>query len=247
MLKNICALIPVYNHPDTLPSLVHCLTDAGLSVILIDDGSNVANHQHMQRLVDRYSNVQLITHGINRGKGAAVKTGLRIAREAGFSHALQVDADGQHELGDIPRFIEASKRQPQALVVGYPRYDETVPKVRYYSRFASHIWVWINTLSKTIKDSMCGFRIYPVESSCQIIESQKMGDRMDFDGEFVVRWYWTGLPLDQIETKVVYPEKGVSHFRLFHDNRLISWMHARLFFGMLIRLPTMLSRKWRNL
>ena len=133
-------------------------------------------------------------------------------------------------------------KQPNALVSGFPSFDKTVPKLRYYSRYATHLWVWINTLSKDIKDSMCGFRIYPVDQSCLLLSTQKMGDRMEFDSEFIVRWHWTGKPIVQIQTRVIYPEDGISHFNLFRDNLLIAWMHARLFFGMLKRLPKLLKQ-----
>ena len=134
-------------------------------------------------------------------------------------------------------------KQPNALVSGFPSFDKTVPKLRYYSRYATHLWVWINTLSKDIKDSMCGFRIYPVDQSCLLLSTQKMGNRMEFDSEFIVRWHWTGKPIVKIQTTVIYPEDGISHFNLFRDNLLIAWMHARFFFGMLKRLPKLLKQK----
>ncbi len=241
----VCVIVPVYNHPEKLSWLVERFCHLQLPVILVDDGSDAPCHQLMQQLRDDFPSVTLQVHERNQGKGAAIKTGLRAARQAGFSHALQIDADGQHDLDDLPRFIAAMERAPDALIAGFPRYDESIPKHRYYGRYATHVWVWINTLSKSIRDSMCGYRIYPVDASCRLLDRQKMGDRMDFDGEFIVRWYWTGQPLEQLETRVIYHQQGVSHFRLVHDNSLISWMHARLFFGMLLRLPVLLRRRWR--
>lgn len=241
---NSCVIIPVYNHPDKLHHLVTIFNKMSLPVIMIDDGSDVNCRHVLAQLAQQNTNLMLQTHRSNQGKGAAIKTGIQTAQKAGFTHALQIDADGQHDLNDVPSFIEAMHKQPGALIAGYPQYDETIPKLRYYGRYASHVWVWINTLSMTIKDSMCGFRIYPVARSHQLIIDEKVGDRMDYDGEFIVRWYWAGHPLVQIPTRVIYPEHGVSHFRLFKDNCLISWMHARLFFGMLMRMPQLLKRRW---
>lgn len=241
---NLCVIVPVYNHPDKLQHLVATFSEMNLSVIMIDDGSDENCRQVLAQLAQENAHMTLQTHSSNQGKGAAIKTGIQMAQMAGFTHALQIDADGQHDMDDVPRFIEAMNKQPDALIAGYPQFDESIPKLRYYGRYASHVWVWINTLSMTIKDSMCGFRIYPVARSHQLIADESVGNRMDYDGEFIVRWYWAGQPLAQIPTRVIYPENGVSHFRLFKDNCLISWMHARLFFGMICRLPRLLKRRW---
>ncbi len=214
---------------------------------MVDDGSAADCREILQLLVKENSNVKMQTHLVNLGKGAAIKTGINMAQKIGFSHALQIDADAQHDLNDIPHFVESMKRHPDALIAGYPLYDETIPRSRYYGRYVSHIWVWINTLSMSIKDSMCGFRVYPVPQSWQLINEEKLGNRMEYDIEFIVRWYWAGQPLVQIPTKVIYPEHGLSHFRLLNDNCLISWMHARLFFGMLLRLPRLLKSRRRPL
>ena len=243
---NLCAIIPVYNHPDKLDYLVTKLSELKLPIIMVDDGSDAECCQILKRLEGENTNMMLQAHLVNRGKGAAIKTGMHMAQKAGFTHALQIDADAQHDLNDVPHFVEEMKKHTDALIAGYPLYDETIPKYRYYGRYASHVWTWINTLSMTIKDSMCGFRIYPVSQSLQLIHEEKVGDRMDYDVEFIIRWYWTGQPIVQIPTRVIYPEHGVSHFRLIHDNCLISWMHTRLFFGMLQRLPRLLKSKRQN-
>lgn len=237
-----CALIPVYNHPAQLAETVAALRASGLPVVLVDDGSDRECRQLMAALAAATARVHLIRRPCNDGKGAAVKDGLRAARNHGFSHAIQIDADGQHDLSDAARFLRVAKQQPGALVAGYPAYDASVPRHRYYARYLSHLWVWINTLSTTIRDSMCGFRVYPVAASCTLLDAQPMGDRMDFDIEFIVRWVWAGHPLEQLQTRVTYPPDGVSHFHLWRDNGLISLMHARLFFGMLRRLPRLLAR-----
>lgn len=210
---------------------------------MVDDGSDTECCNILKQLEKDNSNVKVQTHLVNIGKGAAIKTGLNEAQKTGFTHALQIDADAQHDLNDIPRFIELMNEHPDALIAGYPLYDETIPRYRYFGRYATHIWVWINTLSMSIKDSMCGFRIYPVPQSWQLINGEKPGNRMEYDIEFIVRWYWTGQPLIQIPTKVIYPEHGISHFRLVYDNYLIFWMHTRLFFGMLLRLPRLLKNR----
>jgi hypothetical protein len=188
--------------------------------------------------------VTLVTHEVNQGKGGAVMTGFRTAHAMGFSHALQVDADGQHDLGDVARFLDAARAAPEALVAGYPVYDESVPRGRLYGRYATHVWVWINTLSLEIRDSMCGFRVYPLASVMALLGRTRLGLRMNFDIEILVRLHWDGVRFVQLPTKVGYPADGVSHFRLWLDNALISRLHASLFGGMLLRAPRLLARRW---
>ena len=132
------------------------------------------------------------------------------------------------------------------MIAGYPIYDETVPAIRLYARYLTHVWVWINTLSLEIRDSMCGFRVYPLAPVMQLIARQKVGLRMDFDTEILVRLYWAGLAVVNLPTRVAYPTDGVSHFRVWLDNVLITRMHTVLFFGMLPRIPRLLARKWRT-
>ncbi|MDP5007815.1 MAG: glycosyltransferase family 2 protein, partial [Glaciimonas sp.] len=180
---------------------------------------------------------------LNRGKGGAVLTGVFHAAATSYTHALQIDADGQHNTDDIPRFLQQAMAQPSALIAGCPQYDESVPKLRLYARYLTHIWVWINTLSFDIKDSMCGFRVYPLQPLVSLAQRQVFGERMDFDTEVLVRLYWDGMEIINLPTRVGYPTDGVSHFRVVLDNVLITRMHAVLFFGMLWRAPKLLLRK----
>lgn len=242
---NPCALIPVYNHHQVLAETVEHLRQLNLTVLLIDDGSSEQCLKVERTLADN-QHVYLVEHPHNLGKGAAIKTGLRKAIALGFSHVLQVDADGQHNLEDAPALIDAARKHPSTLISGHPVYDDSVPKHRFYGRYATHVWVWINTLSFDIIDSMCGYRVYPAELSCQLIEQSKLGNRMDFDTEIMVRWHWHGHSVKQLPTHVSYPKDGISHFAPWRDNLMISWMHTKLFFGMLIRLPTLLVRKLRG-
>jgi len=242
-----CVLIPVYNHEHAIADVVKAVLASGLPCILVDDGSAPACAQVLDRLAgEAPSRVILLRHEVNRGKGGAVITGIQYAARAGYSHALQIDADGQHCAADIPRFIEHAAARPSAVIVGYPEYDETVPAVRLYARYLTHVWVWINTLSLQIRDSMCGFRVYPVAPVLALTQRHRLGERMDFDTDVLVRLCWEGIEMVNVGTRVGYPADGVSHFRLWLDNILISRMHTMLFFGMLIRLPKLLARRWRR-
>ncbi|UKY35200.1 glycosyltransferase family 2 protein [Pantoea dispersa] len=236
-----CVLIPCYNHGAMLASVLARLAPFNLPVIVVDDGSDARTKQHIAALDAPQLRVLTLPH--NQGKGAAVIAGLRAAAAAGFSHALQLDADGQHQVEDTPRMLAEAERYPHCLISGQPQYDASIPKSRLYGRYITHFWVWVETLSFSLKDSMCGFRVYPLAASLELCDRRAIGQRMDFDTEIMVRLYWQGTPSRFIRTRVTYPPSGVSHFDALHDNLRISWMHTRLFFGMLPRIPQLLSRR----
>jgi glycosyltransferase involved in cell wall biosynthesis len=240
-----CIVIPVYNHEHAVGGVLAQLLPHGLHCVLVDDGSSPACAALLQALAAQHAaQVSLRRHAVNQGKGGAVMTGLRAAQELGFTHALQVDADGQHNLDDVTRFLQCAEANPQALVVGYPLYDSSVPKGRLYGRYATHVWVWINTLSLQIRDAMCGFRVYPLAPVLALLARRRLGRRMNFDIEVLVRLFWDGVPMLHRPTRVGYPADGVSHFRVWRDNVLISRLHAQLFFEMLWHAPRLLARKW---
>lgn len=242
-----CIVIPNYNHTVVIDQLLRSLAAFNLPVIMVNDGSDADSSGFMQALADRYSYVTLVSHPYNQGKGAAVQTGFKQADKMGFTHVVQVDADGQHDITDISKLVELSQAQPNQLISGRPIYNESVPKHRYYARYLTHVWVWIETLSFDIKDTMCGFRVYPLAETLGLLAKHgSLGHYMAFDTEIMVRLYWDGVETTFLPTKVNYPENGVSHFRLWEDNVAISWMHTRLVFGMLKRLPQLLLRKFRT-
>jgi glycosyltransferase involved in cell wall biosynthesis len=243
---NCCVLIPVYNHEGAMPAVLASLKPFGLPCIVVDDGSSQACASALQGLAARESAwVSLVSLPLNLGKGGAVMAGLKEAGRRGFSHALQIDADGQHQAQDVPKFLDAAAKDEAALVIGAPLFDQGAPKSRLYGRILTNVWIWINSLSLAVEDAMCGFRLYPLKPVLDLMASVKLGLRMDFDPELLVRLQWRGLKVVNIPTKVSYPTDGRSHFRLGLDNWLISRMHARLFFGMLARLPLLLWHKWQ--
>ena len=237
-----CVVIPVFNHEHAIASVVDSVRVHGLPVILVDDGSRAACAHELQRL-SKLADVTLLRHEFNRGKGAAVSTGLRAARQRGFTHAVQVDADGQHTLSDIRRFVDEARNHAGSLICGAPLFDTSMPRSRRYGRHLNHGVVWLETLSFDIVDSMCGFRVYPLESTLALLDSQRLGSRMDFDIEILVRLHWRDVPMRWLPTHVSYPVDGVSHYRVFFDNVHVVGLHLRLFIEMLVRLPVLLWKK----
>lgn len=239
-------IVPCYQHSATLDKLLRELTPFGLKIYVVNDGSAAEHTKVITDVCAQYGLVTLIHHSQNQGKGRACCTGMRQALEDGHEYGIQVDSDGQHDLSQIPTLIKASEENPGYLISGRPVYDESVPKARLYGRYVTHVWVWIETLSLDIKDSMCGFRVYPLKPVVDLQEAGKLGARMDFDIEVMVRLYWQGVRMIFIPVRVIYPVGGISHFDAWKDNVRISKMHTRLFFEMLWRFPFILMNKFRR-
>jgi glycosyltransferase involved in cell wall biosynthesis len=237
-----CAIMPVYNHGSTALAVARGLADVGLPVILVDDGSREETKEALAAVVRAVPGTELLTLPENRGKGGAVMAGLARAREAGFTNALQVDADGQHDLGRAAPFLEMGRAEPGALVAGSPVYDDSAPASRLAGRKITDFWVAVETWSRDIPDAMCGFRLYPLEAAFRASRGRLTSRRMGFDIEILVRMHWAGVRMRFVPIKVIYPEGGSSGFRMLEDNVLISLCHAKLCIGMLLRSPLLISR-----
>ncbi len=228
MSFNPCFIVPSYNHSRAARATVGKLSVHGLPIFLIDDGSVPEEAAMLAELAGAESLVRLITLSVNSGKGGAVMAGLRAALAEGFTHGMQVDADGQHDLSVLDGFLEAGRKSPEAMVCGFPVYDESIPLGRKLGRHLTHFWVWVETMSFSVKDSMCGFRLYPLTPTCELLARKELPKRMNFDIEIMVRLRWQGVEMLWRPVRVTYPVDGRSHFRPFQDNVLISWMHTRL-------------------
>ncbi|MDB4988870.1 MAG: hypothetical protein JWN04_4048 [Myxococcaceae bacterium] len=231
----IAALIPTYDNPQTIRAVVDAVRVHVADVLVVDDGSGPLGRAACEALV-RDGVARVVHRATNGGKGAAVKTGLQTLHELGFTHAFQIDADGQHAIADMPRFVAAAAVHPEALVLGSPEFDESAPKSRLVGRQITRFWTNVETLGPVISDPMCGFRVYPL---ARALAASARGNAMDFDPEIAVGVAWAGAPVLNLKTRVRYlteAQGGVSHFRLWRDNVLISWMHTRMVLLLLVRL-----------
>ena len=179
--------------------------------------------------------------------------GLERARDAGFTHVLTMDSDGQHPaelIGDFMRAsAAASTPERPAMVLGRPVFDASAPLLRVRGRKISNGWTNLETLGAGIDDSLFGFRVYPVMPLIAVMRGQRWMRRFDFDTEAVVRLAWHGVTPINLAAPVKYltpVQGGVSHFRYGRDNVLLTWMHARLVLGFLLRLPRLLLRRSRR-
>jgi predicted LPLAT superfamily acyltransferase len=236
-----CAIIPTHNHFAALDGILARLD--GLPAIVIDDGSEPATGARIDAICRSHTDVEYRRHDLNSGKGAAVVDGLARANERGFSHAVQIDADGQHDLASLPALLETARSNPAAIVTGEPQYGPDMPSSRRIWRPFTNFWVGINSVSRHIPDAMCGFRVYPVAATLELVRKSVRGRRMEFDVEIIVKAHWAGIPLKGVPVKVVYPADNFSNFDVVRDNVSLSALQTQLFFGMLWRLPWLAFRR----
>lgn len=239
-------LIPSYNPGPKVDETVREARRYWNPVWVVVDGSTDGSTARLRAMAAADAGLRLIELPVNRGKGSAVLEGLRAAAAEGFTHVLTMDSDGQHPAPCIPEFMAVSARHPDCMVLGKPVFDAAAPSLRVKGREISNWWANLETLWMGIGDSLFGFRIYPIEPLEKIMRSQRWMRRFDFDPEAVVRLAWAGVRPINLAAPVRYfraDEGGVSHFRYFRDNRLLTWMHTRLFLGFLWRLPRLLGRR----
>lgn len=239
----LCLVVPHYNHTRAFADFLPRLAALSLPCIVVDDGSDSVAKATLLELLSAYPDIELAEHQSNRGKGAAMWTGAHRARQLGFTHMLQIDADGQHDTADVTRFIDDASSHPNAIISGAPQFDESAPKARVYGRKVTDFWVALETGSLGIKDSLCGFRVYPLNEFERVFDKYHIGKRMDFDTDVLVKSVWEGIAVRFIDTKVVYIANSVSHFHYWGDNWRLIWLHTRLMLGMVVRLPLRLFRK----
>jgi len=243
---NACFIVPVYNHGVTLVPLARRLAEFKIPVIVVDDGSGNDTKNYIDKARNECAFITLITLKKNSGKGAAVSAGLSKADEIGLTHALQIDADAQHDTESVQLFFDEAEKHPASLICGAPRFDASVPAPRLKGREISNIWARIVTLNPGIVDVLCGFRVYPVGESVKVIKRYHLDKRMGFDADILARLYLSGTPLLFLPVNVTYPPGGISHFRLVRDNIRISIVFAKLFFYMIFHIRHLIKLRKRN-
>ncbi len=241
-------LIPSYNPGAQVFATVRQARAQWNPVWVVVDGSTDGTGQQLQEMARGDPGLHIIALPHNQGKGAAVLEGISQAAQAGFTHALTMDSDGQHPADSIPAFMAASQEKPGDMVLGKPVFGADAPALRVYGRKVSNGWANLETLWMGIGDSLCGFRVYPIAPLIRIMRGNPFMRRFDFDPEAVVRLCWAGVRPLNMDAQVRYlsqEEGGVSHFNYLRDNTLLTWMHARLLLGFLLRLPWLIVRRLR--
>jgi glycosyltransferase involved in cell wall biosynthesis len=239
-------LIPSYNPGEKVFETVRAALDRWAPVWVVVDGSTDGSAERLAQMAAAEPALRILVLQRNCGKGAAVLFGLREAQTCGFTHALTMDSDGQHPAECIRTFMQASQAAPDAMVLGCPVFDASAPGFRVKGRRISNWWANLETLWAGIHDSLYGFRVYPIGALIEVMRRQPWMRRFDFDVEAVVRLCWRGVRPINLPAPVRYfrpDEGGVSHFNYWRDNALLTWMHFRLFWGFIARLPLLAARR----
>jgi glycosyltransferase involved in cell wall biosynthesis len=239
-------LMPSFNPGPGVAATVRDARAAWCPVWVVVDGSDDGSAEQLLALAQGDAGLRIIVLDRNRGKGAAVLYGARLASQQGYTHVLTMDSDGQHPAQSIGEFMAQSAARPDCLILGVPQFDADAPPLRVRGRRISNWWADLETLKMGIGDSLFGFRVYPIAPLLAIAERHRWMRRFDFDPEAAVRLCWAGVRPVNVPAPVRYPSRecgGVSHFRYVRDNVLLTWMHVRLMVEFIVRLPWLLGRR----
>jgi glycosyltransferase involved in cell wall biosynthesis len=210
-VAEIAALIPALDCEATIGAVVR-RTRAQLGrVLVVDDGSHDATAD-----AAKAAGAEVMRLPSNRGKGAALRLGLAALREAGASHAISLDGDGQHLPDDIPALLEASAANPRALVLGARQHPPgSLAPIRVFGNRFANRWVKI-ACGKRLEDTQSGFRLYPIAETLAL---DARAERFAFETEVLIRAVRAGLPIVSVPVRVVNPppHERVSHFRDVSD------------------------------
>jgi len=226
-------LIPTYNTGARLKETVLSALSAWAQVWVVVDGSDDGSDRALDALAEAHPGFKLLRKPENGGKGSAVFHAARRALEAGFTHALVMDADGQHPGASVEPLMRLSIEDPDAVVMGQPVFGHEVPKARLYGRRLTIFWTELETLRAGLGDTLFGMRVYPLRALCEAMRSTSFARGYDFDPEVAVRLVWSGVRPVQWPVPVRYfskEEGGVSHFNYLRDNVKLTLLHFRLMF-----------------
>ena len=229
-------IIPSYNPGNRLVETVQEALACWQPVWVVMDGSTDGSAATLAEMNRPGSGLRVLALEHNSGKGAAVLHALLAAGQAGVTHALVLDADGQHSAAHISRFMQASQKNPAAMILGVPQFAVDAPAARRHGRRVGNWWANLETFWGGIDDSLFGFRVYPIPESVRILQRTRGARRFDFDTELAVRLFWAGVPPINLPAPVKYfnpADGGISHFHYWRDNWLLIQRHTLLVLEML--------------
>lgn len=216
-------ILPTYNNARTLMAVLNDVRCYAEDIMVVNDGSTDETHTLLSSVDDVI--VVEYADGLNRGKGYALKTGLRKATEMGFRYAITLDSDGQHYADDIPAFVSAVKKRPDSLIIGARNLQaDGMPGKNTFANKFSNFWFKVETW-QTLSDTQSGYRLYPLN---KLAGMRFFTPRYEFEVEIIVRAAWRDIEVFNIPIKVLYPEDRISHFRPLHDFTRISILNTVL-------------------
>ena len=242
--SEICVIIPTFNNAGTLAAVIDSVLQYATKIVVVNDGSTDATNEILFSYKDK---IKIISYTHNRGKGFALKCGFNFAHERGCRYALTIDSDGQHFADDIPLFLNAVEKDPDALIVGNRNLTQkNMPKKNSFANRFSNFWFTVQTGTK-LPDTQTGFRLYPLKKMGKL---RPFTSRYETELEILVRCAWRGIKVVSLPIRVYYPpeEERVSHFRPGVDFLRISLLNTlfcflALFYGYPAKLVRYLVEK----
>lgn len=207
-----CVLIPTYNNSGSIKEVIEGVLEYTSNIVIVNDGST----DNTKSILEDFSDLTVVHHSQNKGKGMALRTGFKAAFEKGYSHAISIDSDGQHYPDDLHLFIEQIEFHPNAIIIGARNMDQPgIPSKSSVGNRASSFWFWVVTGIK-LPDTQSGYRLYPLAPLQKI---NFITRKYEFEIEVMVRSFWKGVEVLSIPIKVFYPptDERVTHFRPFKD------------------------------
>ncbi|ABB31917.1 glycosyl transferase family 2 [Geobacter metallireducens RCH3] len=206
----ICVVIPAFNAALTIEAVVRETLEQGLPLVVVDDGSEDGTADCVRGLP-----VNLVSHGRNRGKGAALKTGFAWALEYGFSGVITLDSDGQHDPTAITLLAETAKNDGWDILVAsrFAQFNQMAGLRRHWNRFGA--WCMKKRTGFQIDDSQSGFRYY----SARLLRMVSLGkDGYDLEMEILMKAWQAGCTIGSVPVPArVADGRATSHFRPVRD------------------------------
>ncbi|MFL5763273.1 MAG: DUF2062 domain-containing protein [Bacteroidia bacterium] len=235
-----CVIIPTYNNELTIGKVISDVKEYCGDVIVVCDGAT----DRTPGILKDTTGIDLIAYTPNRGKGIALRTGIKQAQEKGFRYAITIDSDGQHFADDIPAFIDKIEECPDSLLIGARNlHQENMPKKNTFGNKFSNFWFKLFT-GISLPDTQSGYRLYPVS---KMKGMRYFTSKYEFEIEVSVKAAWRGIPVLAVPVNVFYAEgeKRISFFRPGKDFTRISLLNTYLFFpAMLWHKPLRLIRNF---
>lgn len=219
--SEIIVVIPTYNNDSTIQKVVDDVLSYNIKTIVVDDGYD----NPVEEILNKNPNLIVLRHPFNKGKGEAILTGARKAKELGYKYFISLDGDGQHLASQIEKIIGACDGENQ-IIIGARNFDiDNVPNGSKFGRWFSNFWATWDT-EQEIEDSLSGFRLYPTS----ILDLDIKTSRFDWEMEVLVKHSWKKRLIKEVSIDCYYPspEERVSHFKKFWDTAAIVMVHIRL-------------------
>lgn len=215
-------LIPSYNNAPKLKGVLEDVLSFTHSVLVVNDGSSDETAQ----ILEQYSQIEVLHHQQNQGKGVALKTGIDWALENGYDYLISIDSDGQHLAKDLVSFLDKIEEEPGAMIIGARNMESAdgVPGGSSFGHKFSNFWFKLET-GKSLPDTQSGYRLYPL---AHFKKMRFVTTRYEFEIESIVRLSWKGVPMLWVPIEVKYPEDRITHFRKFWDFFRISLLNSLL-------------------